>query len=548
MTRRYILGWALAWVCWALPASTQTPRPKLVVVISVDQLSADLMQRWSGTWRGGLASLQKDGVDFAEAYHAHGIPKTAPGHAVLLSGRHPARTGIAGNNWLDRESLRSVESVEDPAARTLGKAEGPGSGPRHFRGSTLGEWLKAQVPGSRSYAVAGKARAAILMAGAKADGVYWFEPKVGFTTSTAYAPALPDWLVRHDAALLRRLKGDSLWWSPLAPIPQGQAQTGSWRVGNRTLTGRLPLLINGAGMPLDGDFWDRLKESPYLDEATLDAALALVETQRLGRGPATDLLAVGLSATDFVGHTFGNAGEEMVDQLRRLDQWLGAFLAKVRAQVPGAWFVLTADHGAEDFPERLESQGFPAKRLAAQPWLDTLRARLRQQFQVEGDPLRAGSTPSSLYPNDRVLSNVGATRADMLKAVAEVVKGMPEVVDAVTGPELTALLGEPETSPDVLSMRAQLALSYVPFRSGDILVAFPPHRVWDGPPDEPAASHGAPYDYDRRVPLIFCGPWRPERRAGAVRTVDLAATLAEQLGLMPDAPLDGKPLPLRKRK
>lgn len=529
-------------------ALANPPRPKLVVVISVDQLSADLVRRWGGDWKGGLGRLQREGVAFTSAYHAHGIPKTAPGHSVLLSGRHPAHTGITENRWLDRATGKLVESVEDPQVRTFGKENGGGSGPVNFKGSTLGGWLKAQIPGSRSFSISGKDRAAILMAGPKADGVFWFERNVGFTTSSAYASGLPPWLERHDAKLMGHYRNDAFWWRPIAPVPPGRVKPGHWVAGGREVTGRLPIQVNAPGKPLDAEFWNRLMQSPFWDEAIFDAALTLLDAEKLGKGPAPDLLTVGLSSTDYIGHAYGNAGEEMYDQLRRLDLRLGDFMAKIRAKVPGAWIVLTSDHGAEDFPERLAESGVPAQRLDSKSWLEQVREKLRKRFKVEGDPLRKGSWAGQLYVNDRVMGAVGATRADMLKAVAEEVKTLPDVVEATTGPELEAMRVAPETSPESLSIREQLSLSYVPIRSGDIVVAFKPHIVWDGPPLEQVAGHGAPYEYDRRVPLYFLGPWKPARHDEPVRTVDIAATLAEQLGLRPDAPIDGKPLVLKVGK
>lgn len=532
----------------AAAALANPPRPKLVVVISVDQLSVELLQRWGGDLTGGLARLQKEGVSFARAYHAHGIPKTAPGHSVLLSGRHPSRTGITENRWVDRATGKPVDAVADPQVHTFGKDKEVGSGPANFKGSTLGGWLRAQIPGTRSFSIAGKDRAAILMAGPKADGVFWFENNMGFTTSTAYASGLPPWLERHDAKLMKHYRRDAFWWTPVAPIPPGRVKPGHWVVGGKELTGRLPIRVKGPGMPLDAGFWNRFKQSPFWDEAILDAALTLLDAEKLGKGPGSDLLTVGLSSTDYIGHAFGTAGEEMYDQLRRLDLSLGAFMAKVRTRAPGAWFVLTSDHGAADFPERLAEAGIPAKRRDSDTWLEAVRAQLRLRFKVEGDPLRKGSWAGQLYINDRVMGAVGATRADMLKAVAEAVKTLPDVVEAATGPELEALRVAPETSPEALSIREQLSLSYVPFRSGDILVAFKPHITWDGPPLEQVAGHGAPYDYDRRVPLFFLGPWKPARHDEPVRTVDIAATLADQLGLRPDAAIDGRPLVLNVGK
>jgi arylsulfatase A-like enzyme len=88
-----------------------------------------------------------------------------------------------------------------------------------------------------------------------------------------------------------------------------------------------------------------------------------------------------------------------------------------------------------------------------------------------------------------------------------------------------------------------LRRSFRPERSGDILVAFKPWTVFGVPPTDWPTGHGTPYGYDRRVPLIFWGPWKGGERPEPVRTVDLAPTLARELGLKP-GPVDGKALDL----
>jgi arylsulfatase A-like enzyme len=61
------------------------------------------------------------------------------------------------------------------------------------------------------------------------------------------------------------------------------------------------------------------------------------------------------------------------------------------------------------------------------------------------------------------------------------------------------------------------------------------------------AVHGSPSDYDRRVPLVFWGPWQGEHRRDPVRIIDLAPTLARELDLAPSPSVDGKALNLKTR-
>jgi len=150
-----LLSFCLATALLAAPL----PRPKLVVVISVDQFSEELMSRWCGDLPGGLGRLGREGTAFLDAYQDHGYTETGPGHSVILTGRHPMHTGITENYWLDRTLGRSVYCVEDPKGVLVG-AKGLAVGPAHLDGTTLGEWLQAQVPGSRSFALTGKDRSA----------------------------------------------------------------------------------------------------------------------------------------------------------------------------------------------------------------------------------------------------------------------------------------------------------------------------------------------------------------------------------------------------
>lgn len=526
-----------------LPTQAQSrPRPSLLLVISVDQLGADLLARYGRDLPGGLGQLQREGLHFTAAYHDHAYTETGPGHSVLLSGRHPSHTGIPENNWKDPVTGKKLNCVEDAKAPILGRpATVRGASQALFRGTALGDWLQADVKGARVFTVSGKDRASILLGGAHPTAAYWFEPGAGYTTSTAYAAKLPDWLAEHNAALLKRLRSDTWWWTPLAST-DGLARNGSWQTFLGTFKAGLPRQVNPAGMPLDEAFYNRFKGSPFFDEATAEAAEALLDAEKLGQGEATDLLAVGFSATDYVGHFYGNAGDEMVDQIRRLDARLGRFLAFVKARVPSVAVVLTADHGSADLIERLAEQGYPARRLEPKAWLEQLNAALRKKLPIQGDPVSFTSTPKNLY----VKEVPGATREEVLRECLALLRRLPEIALAVTPAELDATGEDPGPNPEGRSLRVLLKHSCVPGRSGDILLVPKPFTVFS---DEAPwlVQHGYPYDSDRRVPLIFWGPWQPGVRAEPVRTVDLAPTLARELRLTPSEPLDGRALDLPRK-
>ncbi len=351
-------------------------------------------------------------------------------------------------------------------------------------------------------------------------------------------------MVTFDRSLGERFATRSWLWTKDPATPEGRVA--AWTFPGQVIrNGALPRLIQGAGMPLDKRFEARFRRSPFLDQVTLEAAEALLEAEHLGRGPATDLLTVSFSATDYIGHGYGTLGTEMRDQLHRLDRTLARLLEAVRRCDPGAWVVLSADHGGMDLPEALADNGFPARRVDTRAFLKALRDALKTAFKVDADLLEDPPEPNDLYLRESALKATGLDRKAVIAKIQAWLRARPEVADAFTAEELAATDPAPTGSPRDSSLRVLLRRSFLPGRSGDILVAFKPWTVIGVPPTEWPTGHGTPYAYDRRVPLIFWGPWKASQRSEPVRTVDLAPTLARELGLKP-GPVDGQALELAR--
>ncbi len=538
LLRTLALLTALAWQALPALAGGPAPQPKLVVVISVDQLSAERLEALRPRFTGGLARLLKEGLHFTRAYHAHAGTETGPGHSVLLTGCHPAHTGIPENEWFDLAAGREMYCVEDPKATVLG-APDASAGPRNLQRRTLGEYLKEADPRCRSFALTGKDRSAILMAGHVADGVYWWHPKVGFTTSTAYAATLPPWLQAHNAATLAKLQGQTLVWEALDGKPRLMEAPGG--VGRNILFG-LPKTIKAGGEPISkaGLF----QASPWYDATILEAAEALIQGEKLGRGPRLDLLALGLSGTDYVGHRYGPGGPEMEDQLLRLDLLLEGFLKRLRARTPHALVVLTSDHACADFPERLQAEGkLPrdqAFRLDPKATVYApLNAHLREAFQLKGDALLATGDPRNLSFNRETLASSQVKLSDVVKAAQAWMQARPFVLASIPTEELARhsvddLKGK---DPEQLSMVDRLRLSLAPGKGGDLVTAFGPHILFI--PLSFPATHGSPHDYDRHVPILVWGAGKARKVETPVSTVDILPSLAAYLGLDVPDPVDG---------
>jgi predicted AlkP superfamily pyrophosphatase or phosphodiesterase len=525
--KRLLLAAALV----ATPAAAQpTASPKLVVAISVDQLSSELWEQYRPLFTGGLARLAGEGTVFVNGYQSHAATETCPGHSTLLTGRHPAATGIIANSWTDQGAARSDKHVycaedETAAGSTFANYQ---VSPAHLRVTTLGDRLKALSPRSRNVAVAGKDRAAVMMSGRNADGRWYWDGKAW--TTDLMGAATP-----RTISALNQVYAASLA-APRAPLqlpPQCQARAKPYTVA--------PGLTVGAGR-LDRAAGDArgARAHPEFDGAVLAAGAGLVGELQLGRGPGTDVLSLGLSATDYIGHSFGNGGTEMCLQMLALDRSLGDFFRRLDATSVDYAVVLSSDHGVMDLPERLRDNGVAqAQRAEAGLATEQVGKLLAPQFGWTESVLRGEGIGGDVWI-DRSLPP--ATRTRVLRAAAERYRAHPQVYAAYTADQLRRL-AMPSGSPDKWSVVERVRASFDPARSGDLIVVL---KQYVSPIAAPTkgyvATHGSPWDYDRRVPIVF---WRKGAGGGvrpeAVGTVDILPTVGALIGLaVPPATIDGR--------
>ena len=542
--KKLILAAALAFAASTAQAAPPPVKPRLILAISVDQFSSEVFQRYRATYTQGLATLA-GGIAYPVAYHSHAATETCPGHSVILSGRYPANTGIVANEWVDRKTgsavyCLSVPDQPDPQAR----------GPQNMRVTTLGDWIKAVEPGARVFAVSGKDRGAIAMAGKNGDGVYWWMDGKGFGTQPTAGPAT-DAVTAPAAAFNTALfarwnkKFPKLW----GRLPRRCAALQQpHRFGELEVSGRVPPEIalsakkerDVRGSPL---FENALRTSPLYDALAVDFASQLVARERLGRGPATDLLAVSLSANDYVGHRFGNGGAEMCAQQAALDATIGRLLQAVQAQGVPFIVVLTADHGATDAAEREHDHDDKASRLDGRAFVGRLNAALKSDLGL------ADKAVWSVDANELTVNDGGDRQlfARIQTAAIAWLKQQPEVVSVFTRSEVEATIVPIGTPPEMMTMIQRLRLSYDRERSGDIMTVFRERTSFGTPrkPGDTIAGHGSPWNYDRQVPILFWWPGATaETRNAPAEVVDIAPTLAGIAGIKPPVPIDGQCLDL----
>jgi predicted AlkP superfamily pyrophosphatase or phosphodiesterase len=518
--RKFILAAAAAALLSVPAAAQQPPPPKLLVVFSIDQFSANLFDEYRPHFTAGLARLAT-GTLFRNGYQSHANTETCPGHSTILTGDHPARTGIIGNSWIDQSLPREDKNVycaEDPSV--------PGSSSNHYTVSpkqllvpTLGEAMKTRWPAARNVAVSGKDRAAVMMSGHNADQRWYWNGKQ-FTTDLA-GTAVPQVVGKVNAAVAAAL-AQSRPALDAPPFCQAKAR---------------PIAVKGSGGPVGAGRFAReagdssaLRASPELDGDTLALAAGLVDEMRLGRRAQPDVLAVSLSATDYVGHSYGTEGEEMCLQLLELDREIGDFLAVLDSRGIDYAVALTADHGGKDVPERERLAGV-ADAVRVDPALGSgvMGPKVAAQLNIPGPGLIGGSSSGDMYVDDRLPA---ADQKRLLDAAVAAYRAHPQVEAVFTAAEIAAT-PLPTTPPTKWSLMERVRESYYPGRSGDFYVILKKDVT---PIAETSrgyvATHGSPWDYDRRVPILF---WRPGFRGATVEapaeTVDIMPTLAALIDL-----------------
>jgi predicted AlkP superfamily pyrophosphatase or phosphodiesterase len=527
-----------AWLAALAPAAARArvDAPRLVVVVAVDQLRRD---RAVPELPGGLGRLLREGRVYVDAALAHGVSETCPGHAVMLTGRHPGPAGIPGNRFFDLAAGRTLYCAEDPdpRARVIGGEEG--RSPRLLRVSALGDWMKAAHPRSRVFTASGKDRSAIMLGGHAPDGAFWLQggEHPGFTTSLYYRDTLPEWVQRFNGADPPR---DGFWaalperWEhrPELVAPQPDDAPGEDDRFRRT-----------SGHPLRSSdaerFAERLEVTPYADEAVLDFAAELVRSEGLGEDDVPDLLGISLSATDAVGHLYGPDSHEATDALERLDAALGRFLAGLEGRLGGDLLVaLSADHGVLPLPESpLREEGGACPVEGGRSGLLRIGVglmwSLHWQLSPFGLPRPWVLVAGSQVAVDRPLAQ---RRGVAVETVAEAARRRLE-----RHPAFARIW----TRDAVLAGDDEIARLYRnsldPERSGDLFVQIA--RGCLVSLRSTGTGHGTPYLYDRAVPLVFWGAGvRPGHVTGPAASVDLGPTLAGLLGVPAPEVLDGQRL------
>ena len=501
------------WIAVVLSLSTTSfgsaynGHPKLVVVIVIDQFRGDYLDRYRDQFgEGGFRLFLDHGAYFSNCNYNYANTRTAPGHSTLFTGAYSNGHGILANEWWDPKKKKMVTSVEDDGARLVGvPGNAPGASPHNLLADTLGDELKLATQGkARVFGISLKDRAAILPAGFAADAAYWIDPKSGaFITSTYYRNDLPQWVQDFDTNRPAKF-WDREWKDSQGTVLRSTAH----RKGR-----------DGS----DAGFYEVVGSTPFANDYEFDFAKQLIMYENVGRGPATDFLAVSLSANDILGHQVGPDTPEMQQMALDLDRELADFFSFLGHEIglANVWIALSADHGVSSLPDAVKKLHIPAANLGAGKIEEQINAGLTAKFSPghAANYIRLDYPLAWLNPDSFAAAHINEHDAEV--AVGEAMKhaGLREYYTK-------SQLAEGE-APDTALGRKFLN-SYSP--EGSWYVMGVPDIYTVG--SSTGTDHASPYNYDTHVPLAFYGlPFQTGTYREHSEPVDLVATLASLLGI-----------------
>ena len=530
---------ALAGCAASLAPAAAAEKPRLVVFLVVDGLP----QRQVVDYRDqlapdGLRRFLDRGAWFADAHYGHSNTQTAPGHATMLTGAYPHRSGIIANEWRNPATGEVEYNTGDPTASYIGHKTHrlDGTSPKNLRAETVGDVLRRLDVRSKVIGISGKDRGAILPAGHRGTA-YMYQAQTGeFASTTYYMKTHPQWVVDFHA----RKPADAYFqkeWQPLldAPayarsLPDGQSWYAKWG-------GKLPMKL-GEGMAAPGPrFYAAVLASPFGDELMLAFARAAIAGEELGKDDVPDILSVSLSSHDYINHGFSAESRISHDHLLHLDRHLERFFRDLDATVGKDRYVvaLTADHGFMPAPELSQSQGRDAGRLSGSQLVAQMNAGLAQRFGPGQWVL--GVSAQALVLNHALVAERKLDAAALQEEARSLLIAEKVVAAAYTRREIET--GSRAGAP----FFEQVRRSWDSARSADIAIILKPYWMYSS---TSATTHGSPHAYDTQVPILFYGPrWvKPGRVDARVEVADIAPTLARILGIPAPSSSEGKPLPL----
>ena len=530
---------------------------KLVLQITVDQLRADLPRTvFDRLPEGGFKYFYNQGIVYENAQHRHANTETVVGHTTLATGADPAKHGMIGNLWFDKEKQHTVYNVEDYRYPLIGSGSGvdknteidpsqaaastDGRSPSAIISTTFSDELAMNTNGgAKIFGVSVKDRGAITMAG-HAGKAFWFSKASGqFVTSSYYYEDYPEWVTIWNKQEKYKSYANTTWelTNDISTYTYGEEDDMPYETN---LPGYGVVFPHNFGSSDNKYFTTFLTLSPVGDQLTLDFVKELIVAENIGKDDTTDYLSVSFSSTDYVGHVFGPSSLESEDNLIKLDRTLAELLSFVDKKIGlnHVLIVLSADHGGPDVPDRMKKFGVDAGYFDIDG-IDTLAISktIREKFNIN-EKVVSGFFHPYVYLNNDVIKKHNLDVNEVARTLAHKLQSHEGIAFAV--PSIDLLEGNIANT----ELNTAILRSYNPKRSGEIYIVTEPYwyiNDFDGL--EVASTHGSPWKYDTSVPVIFAGNGlRPQTIFRKIETVDIALTLSNYLQIKIPSAASGQPL------
>ena len=508
-------------------------------------MRGDYLETFNSQFEGGLLDFYTNGAFYTNTRHNHAITTTAAGHATIATGFFPSHHGIVTNTVYNRELGYSHYSIEDSTVNFIGidSCSLNKVSAKRLMKSSFGDILKQHNENSKTYSVALKDRASILMGGKNANRAFWFDVASTQMVSTDYyKEEFPKWVQNYKADSVMSTAIHHGWKLDPAFATLSSTNSDSFSREKGSFKPWFPHTIesfdtNRIRQHEVGSFmWN----TPFGDEYVLNFGYNIISHEELGKDENCDILTIGLSAADIIGHHFGPDSYEVLDYYNKLDKYLADFMSKVNTQVgkENVVYILTSDHGVAPMPEVLAGRGLDAKRIENEKYDTDILAidlKLQQKYNLDSSCiLRAnynGVEPHFLYLNEKGIDSI-----DFVNSLQHELSNLDYIQETFSFFELNS---EQSNKEYFEQMKNSHSNDYGVF----VKILGKENYLIDM--RENGTTHGTPYPYDTHVPLIFLGRGIPaHKNSDKSYTVDIAPTILSILKIEPKTPFDGRILTL----
>jgi len=523
-------------------ADNQTPvkpesNTRLVVVCVFDQLRGDYPTRWKNAYgTRGFRKVMAEGTHFTNCHYPYGITVTGPGHASIATGAPPKDHGIIANEWYDSAKGQTIYCSANERYKNVPQKMGVtpkrtgGGSPDLLKVPTIGDTIKEATQGKgKVFSLSSKDRGAVLLAGKKADGCYWWDTDTGkLGTSTFFRDAVQPWVNSWNSEGFAEKWAGQSWERFRTDLDYNQLAGPDQVLGEKegTKPGTNSVFPHLFPAKTDKAYYNALYASPFANEILLDLAFRAIEAEQLGKDETPDLLLLSFSSNDVVGHGWGPDSQEVLDITLRTDDLLARLFHDLDLKVgPGKWTVyISSDHGVCPLPELSKAEGKDAGRIDVTKLKLNAEKFLHEKFQEPnaGTPFLVGELSEHLYLNRPYLKSRNLDIDQVANALSQWLLTQEGINKAYTRNQIL----ESGTDDPLIKLYKE---GFDPQRSGEIILVQKPYWLFG---KGTGTSHGTPYPYDTHVPLMILGNGAKKLISDErVTPLHIAPMIARELGI-----------------